>query len=66
MSRSLKKGPYVEPKLLQKIEEMNRTGTKRVIRTWSRASVIFRRWLAIPWPSMMGVVMYRSTSRRTW
>ena len=41
MSRSLKKGPYVEPKLLKRIEEMNARGEKRVIRTWSRASVIF-------------------------
>ena len=41
MSRSLKKGPFVEPKLLAKIEKMNETGDKKVIRTWSRASVIF-------------------------
>ncbi|MBN1920520.1 MAG: 30S ribosomal protein S19 [Anaerolineae bacterium] len=41
MSRSLKKGPFIEPKLYKKIEELNRAGQKRVIRTWSRASVIF-------------------------
>jgi len=41
MSRSLKKGPYVDPKLLQRIEGMNRMGEKRVIKTWSRASTIF-------------------------
>jgi small subunit ribosomal protein S19 len=41
MSRSLKKGPYVEPKLLAKIERMNEAGEKKVIRTWSRASTIF-------------------------
>ncbi len=41
MSRSLKKGPYIDPKLLKKIEAMNQKGEKRVIRTWSRASVIF-------------------------
>jgi small subunit ribosomal protein S19 len=41
MGRSLKKGPYCDPKLLKKIEELNRRGEKRVIRTWSRASVIF-------------------------
>jgi len=40
MSRSLKKGPYIEPKLLAKIRAMNRTGEKRVIRTWSRRSTI--------------------------
>ncbi len=41
MSRSLKKGPFVAPKLLQRIELMNQRGEKRVIKTWSRASVIF-------------------------
>jgi small subunit ribosomal protein S19 len=41
MSRSLKKGPYVEPKLLKKIEDMNRSGDRKVIKTWSRASTIF-------------------------
>jgi small subunit ribosomal protein S19 len=41
MSRSLKKGPYVSPKLLQKIEQMNAASEKKVIRTWSRASTIF-------------------------
>ena len=41
MSRSLKKGPYVDRKLLRKIEEMNRKGEKRVLRTWWRASTIF-------------------------
>ncbi|MBE3587504.1 MAG: 30S ribosomal protein S19 [Thermoanaerobacteraceae bacterium] len=41
MGRSLKKGPYCEPKLLKKIEEMNARGEKRVIKTWSRRSTIF-------------------------
>lgn len=41
MSRSLKKGPYIEPKLLKKIENMNTKGEKKVIRTWSRDSTIF-------------------------
>jgi len=40
MSRSLKKGPYVDDKLLKKIQKMNQTGEKRVIRTWSRRSMI--------------------------
>ena len=40
MARSLKKGPYIDPKLLAKIDAMNRTGQKRVIRTWSRRSTI--------------------------
>jgi small subunit ribosomal protein S19 len=41
MSRSLKKGPFVDAKLLRRIEAMNRSGEKRVIKTWSRASTIF-------------------------
>lgn len=40
MGRSLKKGPYVDPKLKEKIDRMNRTGEKRVIKTWSRRSTI--------------------------
>jgi len=41
VGRSLKKGPHVDPKLLQRIEQMNRTGEKRVIKTWSSDSTIF-------------------------
>ena len=41
MSRSLKKGPFVEPRLLERIEKMNAAGEKNVIKTWSRASTIF-------------------------
>jgi small subunit ribosomal protein S19 len=41
MSRSVKKGPYVNRRLLDKIIEMNNTGRKSVLKTWSRASTIF-------------------------
>ena len=41
MSRSTKKGPYVPPKLLRKVEEMNKNGEKIVLKTWSRSSTIF-------------------------
>ena len=41
MSRSLKKGPYVEARLLGRVQEMNRRSEKKVLKTWSRASVIF-------------------------
>lgn len=40
MSRSIKKGPYVEPKLAKKIEQMNQINEKKVIKTWSRRSMI--------------------------
>ena len=40
MSRSLKKGPYIDQKLLKRIVQMNRTGEKRVIKTWARRSTI--------------------------
>jgi len=41
MSRSVKKGPFIEPRLLKRVQEMNETGEKRILKTWSRASVIF-------------------------
>ncbi|MBO2520864.1 MAG: 30S ribosomal protein S19 [Clostridia bacterium] len=41
MGRSTKKGPYADPKLLEKVRKMNESGEKRVIRTWSRRSTIF-------------------------
>ena len=41
MSRSTKKGPFVDKKLLAKIVEMNKKREKKVIKTWSRASTIF-------------------------
>jgi len=56
MSRSLKKGPFASPKLLKKVEEMNRRGEKRVIRTWSRASMIF--------PQMVGHTIAVHDGRR--
>ncbi|MDO8689347.1 MAG: 30S ribosomal protein S19 [Dehalococcoidia bacterium] len=40
MSRSIKKGPYIDAKLLKKIETLNREGKKAIIKTWARASVI--------------------------
>jgi small subunit ribosomal protein S19 len=41
MSRSLKKGPFIQPALVKRIKEMNESGDKRVVKTWSRASTIF-------------------------
>ena len=41
MSRSSKKGPFVEERLMERIEAMNASGEKRMIRTWSRTSTIF-------------------------
>lgn len=40
MSRSVKKGPYIDPKLAQKIEAVTKSGQKKVIKTWSRSSTI--------------------------
>jgi small subunit ribosomal protein S19 len=56
MARSLKKGPYVDPKLLRRIEDMNKRGEKRVIRTWSRASTVF--------PQMVGHTIAVHDGRR--
>ena len=41
MSRSLKKGPFVEARLLGRVQTMNKKNEKKVLKTWSRASVIF-------------------------
>jgi small subunit ribosomal protein S19 len=56
MSRSLKKGPYVDPKLLKKIEVMNTANQKKVLRTWSRDSTIF--------PQMVGHTIAVHDGRR--
>lgn len=56
MSRSLKKGPFIHPKLLKRVEAMNQKGDKKVIRTWSRASVIF--------PQMVGHTIAVHDGRR--
>ncbi|NPV42359.1 MAG: 30S ribosomal protein S19 [Anaerolineae bacterium] len=56
MSRSLKKGPFIEPKLLKKIEQMNEKNEKKVVRTWSRASTIF--------PQMVGHTIAVHDGRR--
>jgi small subunit ribosomal protein S19 len=56
MGRSLKKGPFIDSKLLQRIEDMNQSGDKKVIRTWSRASTIF--------PQMVGHTVAIHDGRR--
>lgn len=56
MSRSLKKGPYCEEKLLAKIEKMNESGQKKVIKTWSRRSTIM--------PQMIGHTLAVHDGRR--
>jgi small subunit ribosomal protein S19 len=56
MSRSSKKGPYVDDRLLGRVEEMNRTSEKRVLRTWSRDSTIF--------PQMVGHTIAVHDGRR--
>ena len=41
MSRSVKKGPFCAPELLKRVDEMNKTGEKKILKTWSRSSTIF-------------------------
>ena len=41
MSRSIKKGPFVAPELIKRVDELNKAGEKKVLKTWSRASTIF-------------------------
>ena len=56
MGRSLKKGPFIDPQLLKKIEAMNESGNKQVLRTWSRSSTIF--------PQMVGHTIAVHDGRR--
>jgi small subunit ribosomal protein S19 len=56
MSRSLKKGPFVETSLLEKIEGMNRSGDKKVVKTWSRRSTVV--------PEMVGHTMAVHNGRK--
>ena len=55
MSRSIKKGPFCAPELLKRVDEMNQTGEKKVLKTWSRASTIF--------PSFIGPIIKRMMPR---
>lgn len=41
MGSSVKKGPFVQPVLLKRVQEMNKTGEKKIVKTWSRSSTIF-------------------------
>ena len=41
MGRSIKKGPFVQPKLLERVQKMNESGEKQVLKTWSRSPTIF-------------------------
>lgn len=56
MSRSLKKGPFIEEKLLEKINKLNEVGDKKIVRTWSRASTVF--------PEMVGHTIAVHDGRR--
>ena len=56
MSRSIKKGPYVHPKLMKHVEQVQRSGANTVIRTWARASMIM--------PEMVGLTIGVHDGRR--
>lgn len=56
MSRSTKKGPFIEPKLLKKVEAVQRSGERTVIKTWSRASTVM--------PQMVGMTIAIHDGRR--
>jgi small subunit ribosomal protein S19 len=56
LSRSTKKGPFVDPKLLQRVDAIQRSGQKAIVRTWSRASTIM--------PQMVGVTIAVYDGRR--
>ena len=66
MSRSVKKGPYVAPELLKRVEEMNEKNEKKVLKTWSRSSTIFPAFVGHTIAVHDGRKHVPSMSRRTW
>ena len=52
MSRSVKKGPFAAPELLKRVDEMNKAGEEKVVKTWSRSSTIFPSFVAVTFRSM--------------
>ena len=66
MSRSIKKGPYVHPKLAKKVENAVRSNSREVIRTWSRASVIMPDMLGLTVAVHDVVDMYLCLSQKIW
>jgi len=56
MSRSIKKGPFIDAKLLKKVDTLNRSGQKAVIKTWARSSTIL--------PQMVGLTIGVHDGRR--
>ena len=66
MSRSLKKGPFVDMPLLEKVEAMNRGGEKKVIKTWSRRSTVIPEMVGHTSPCTTAASSSRCTSPRTW
>ena len=66
MSRSIKKGPFVQPKLLARVQAMNEAGEKRVLKTWSRASQYSLTSSVTPLLCMTDASMYRYMLPRIW
>ena len=66
MSRSVKKGPYVNEKLLAKIVAMNESGEKKVLKTWRGPTPSSPTWSATPLPFMTAESMYPYILQKTW
>ena len=66
MARSLKKGPFADKSLLNKVDAMNEAGDKSVIKTWSRRSTIFPSFVGHTIAVHDGRNMYRYTLQKIW
>ena len=66
MSRSIKKGPFVAPELFKRVEELNKAGEKKVLKTWSRASTIFPSFVGHTIAVHEAAVMCPSISPKIW
>ena len=66
MARSLKKGPFADESLLKKVDAMNASGDKQVIKTWPAVPPSSRQWLVILLRFMMAENMFRYTLPKIW
>ena len=66
MARSSKKGPYIHPKLLKKVNQMKNSGDRKMIKTWSRASEIARTSSVLRSQFIMVESLYRCMLPKTW
>jgi len=66
MARSLKKGPYIDQSLMKKVEKLNESGQKKVIKTWARRSTIPPEFVGHTLAFIMGLNLYQFIYLKIW